>query len=340
MAMKVVPEGSNMIVTDDCDYNRKGYVGQHTLVDVGRDRGDWGGERGVKAAVFEAAQGVERSVGFHGLTNVEATKDAQADIERSVGFHGQSGVATTKDAEANISAFTGNHFAQTNDMIREVGADLERSGGLHYADTVKTLKDVEAQLERSGGSRYGSLLETIKDSECRLLESDCETREEVQEVEIALERVSGKLRELIKDTQLESAKNTERIKDQVQDARKELLFHQLDAAKDTLLQFKEADIRAFKIAAAAEKTACDNQRELLLQFKDAQLQAERIAAQHARELAECCCEMKELVKEEAHTTRALINQQEVDRLRERASKAEQQLALLNLQIGLPLAARS
>ena len=45
-----------------------------------------------------------------------------------------------------------------------------------------------------------------------------------------------------------------------------------------------------------------------------------------KEMAECCCEIKELVRADGDRTRALINTLEQDRLRDRAAKAEGQLA--------------
>ena len=54
--------------------------------------------------------------------------------------------------------------------------------------------------------------------------------------------------------------------------------------------------------------------------------SERLAAQAAAKMAECCCEIRREISEDGGKTRALLNDQEHDRLRDRAAKAEQGLA--------------
>ena len=60
--------------------------------------------------------------------------------------------------------------------------------------------------------------------------------------------------------------------------------------------------------------------------------SEKLAAQASRELAAVSCEIKERIASDGQKTRDLINAQEVDRLRERAQKAESQLALVKLGV--------
>ncbi len=366
MAVKVIPEGSNAVVTEDACHGhlnntiavleserRRRDYGDYDYGHGGRHHGYDDHDVELMGAIRGAQADIERNVGLQGTLNISATKDAQADIERNVGLQGTLNISATKDAQADIERGVGLHGATNLGAIKEARADLERSigehgcsnllatkdaqadiergAGLHFGETVKTLKDVEAGVERAAGFRHADTVKTLKDVESELMGSDCKTRDRIREAELAVERSKARLVELIKDTQLEACKNTDIIKDEIKDARRELLLSQTIGFKDTLVQFKEADIRAFKLAAEAEKTAFLNQRELLLQFKDTQCQAERLAAQASKELAECCCEMKMLVKEEGQLTRALITQQEIDRLKERAAKAEQSLAFLQLK---------
>jgi hypothetical protein len=236
--------------------------------------------------------------------------------------------------------------------IKDSEAQLDRAAGDRYADTVKTVKDSEAQLDRSAGDRFMQTVEDIKDAEARLDRSSgdrfIQTVQDIKEVEIAAERSKGKLVELIKDSEFENEKaegktrgmlaenfrelfrqdwkGVDNIKEEIHEARRELMYHQLDGVKDNLLEFKNSQGLAYKLAAEADKTACANQTQTLLQFKEQALLSEKLAAQAARELAECCCELKSLIRDDGQKTRDLINSQEVDRLRERARRAEDGLA--------------
>lgn len=74
-------------------------------------------------------------------------------------------------------------------------------------------------------------------------------------------------------------------------------------------------LEAAKNAAAAAKTACENQMAVLLQFKDAQLFAAQNQAAVLAAQAECCCELKERIHAEGERTRSLIEKNEIDELR-------------------------
>lgn len=71
-------------------------------------------------------------------------------------------------------------------------------------------------------------------------------------------------------------------------------------------------------------------RDTLIGFKDTQLFAAQNQAKLSAELAECCCEVKELVRAEAGATRELIKDNETQRLRDALASANQELLTIRL----------
>lgn len=367
MPVKVIPEGSSAVVTDKGRRHRgeERDIIQNTYVTDDRRRDDCNLDGEILTSLGTVAgfikdtdahitgvladvAGFVKDVDAHVTGNV---KDAEANLGTAMGGHFAGTIGAIKDAQADLERSSGLHFAGSLEAIKDAEADLERSGGIHYADTVKTLKDVEAQIERSAGSRYADTVKTVKDTESTLERADAFTRDVVRQTEstlersgaltrdvvrqaeLAVEQSKAKIIDVLRDLELEQCKGFDNVKEEIQDSRKELLFNQVTGFKDNLIEFKNTQNLMHQLAAAAEKTACQNQMQTLLQFKDQTLLAEKIAAQASRELAECCCEIRTSIAADGQKTRDLINQQEVDRLRERASKAEQALALINLQIG-------
>lgn len=301
MSIEIIPPGASAVVTKDRDEHVKPDRQEQIVNVVARDRNH---------DDYSHRRHNDRDVEI-----IEAVKDAQADMLRTV-----------KDAEA----------------------ELDRANGNRYADTVKTIKDTEAQLDRAAGNRYANTLENIKSSECTTEKVGAKTVDVVRQSELATERAKAKIIEEIKEAELECQEsgcetraqmaegfkdlilqNCDRfdnVKDAVKSARQELLLNQVVGFKDNLIEFKNSQSIAYQLAAAAEKTATQNQMQTLLQFKDQAMLTEKLAAQASKELAECCCELKERMRSEGESTRQLISNIETDRVRERAIRAEAQLA--------------
>lgn len=75
----------------------------------------------------------------------------------------------------------------------------------------------------------------------------------------------------------------------------------------------------------------DTRLEMCKQHADLARQADTLAAETRRQLAECCCEMKELVRAENSATRQLLQSNELDAANRRADQAQNELNLLKLQ---------
>lgn len=112
----------------------------------------------------------------------------------------------------------------------------------------------------------------------------------------------------------------------------------LEAAKNASALSVQADKNAYQLqlqaqtfSAAAQLEAVRNTNALSVQADKnsaaIQLQATVNASAALAAMAECCCELKELIRGDGQATRDLINAQEVGNLRDRANKAELALAL-------------
>lgn len=122
--------------------------------------------------------------------------------------------------------------------------------------------------------------------------------------------------------------------------------NQAEIRRDVLGEAQNIKLLTADRFTALDKWLCDkfgeNTRDVLKGFADTQLDAARntaglqlTAAQNAAklsaELAECCCEVKELVRTEATSTRELIQSTETQRLRDALASANQEL--LTIKIG-------
>lgn len=114
-----------------------------------------------------------------------------------------------------------------------------------------------------------------------------------------------------------------------------------DSATSTLVGFKDQLALTYQVEGRSLLEAAKNANALAVQsdknWASLQFQAEKnasasvllaqqLASDAARQAAECCCELKELIRADGDRTRALINGHEIDRLRDRAAKAEAGLA--------------
>lgn len=314
MAIDIIPTGSSAVVSDDC----------------------------------------ARDVALMG-----AVKDAEADLERSGGLRYGDTVKTIKDAEGN----------------------LERSGGLHYGDTVKTIKDAEASLERSAGTRYGNTLETVKDAECNVREAvkdaECnldrlaadrfaDTTANIKDVEVTVEKANGFTRDVVRQSEIATEAAKAKVVDTVRKAEinaqreeshtrslmgaahadlKNSVFNtEKELGYSTLQGFKDQQMLSYQLAAAADRTACENAAraqyqfaladkdramhaaDTALAFKEMELRQERLASIASKEAFVHSCELKDLIRVDGQKTRDLITHNEAERLRERAMRAESQLA--------------
>lgn len=239
---------------------------------------------------------------------MEAIKDAQSD-----------GVRTTKDAEAQLSKQIGDDYADTVKTVKDAEAQLAAQAGAAYADTVKTLKDVESQLKDKSDANTIHLVQDIKDAESRLDRSAGDrfinTIQDIKDFEARqFKDASDKFIQTIQDVK-NAAKDSAQQWAHTNEHMSNVQSHVSELA---LKEFAHARERREQLAREAEKLAYQNQMATMLAFKEQAMLSERLAASTDRQLAECCCELKERVdsvKEDAKN-------REIAQLREQLTEAK------------------
>lgn len=182
-----------------------------------------------------------------------------------------------------------------------------------------------AEESRSVAERFGlaNMAETRKEG--------FETRDDVEKfgfrTQDVIERFGLKNLEATKDALKDVLVNTK-------DDLKNVLISQKDDLKDVLISQKN-DFRDVMLK------SCQVEKDVLLQFKDAQLTAEINKAALQAQIAECCCENKELIRSESDKTRELMFKLDEQNLRDKLRKAEEELTALRIRATiapLPVAA--
>lgn len=108
---------------------------------------------------------------------------------------------------------------------------------------------------------------------------------------------------------------------------KDLLISMKDDLRDVLISQKND----FKDVLLKN---CQVEKDTLLQFKDAQLFAAQNTAAIQASIAECCCEQKELTREQAELTRQLMLKIDEQNLRDKLRKSEEEVIALRLRASL------
>lgn len=302
MSIEIIPSGASAVVTD-------------------HQRGD---NRRYDVELMEAIKDAEAHVAC-------TVKDAEADLERSSGQHYADTVKTVKDAEAQLDRAGGDRFMQTVQDIKDAETRMHEDFGNKIIDVIQDVKDAETRLHKDAADKFISTIEDVKDSDRRGSERAGRVIDTVRQTAFDAERSESTTREyMLKEFRHADEKLAHGfcgVKEVVRDKYEAL-------AKEVGYGFKES-----------QQIAYQNQLATLLQFKDAALLSEKLAAKQellSEKLAaaaqkaadDCCCELKERIAADGQKTRDLINAQEVDRLRERAQKAETQLTLLSLNVGV------
>lgn len=250
-----------------------------------------------------------------------------------------------KDVLATMSSADGTRHANTLETIKDAEANLQEANGRNFMEVDRDVKDSEARLERSSGDRFMQVVQDVKDAEARLERSSgdrfIKTVEDIYHTDRDIWKSQGHVLETIKDVEFEGEKSRAKTREEMLNAFKYSDVRMID-------EFRKTDSVIYNNHEKSQKTAFENEMRNLLQFKDQallseklyaghnllseklaahqQLLSEKLAAQAAKEAAECCCEIKQLIGADGQKTRDLINAQEVDRLREKNLRVENQLA--------------
>ncbi len=99
----------------------------------------------------------------------------------------------------------------------------------------------------------------------------------------------------------------------------------LENRYNTQLGFAGIDKSIMENRFASQQCCCDTQKEILQNRYDAALQAQAMQAQQAQ----CCCDVKTAIHAEGEATRALINANTMQELRDNLQAAQLQLGTLS-----------
>lgn len=333
MSIEVIPAGASAVVSDD---------------KCARDLA-------LMEAIKDAECDLERSGGLHYGDTVKTVKDVEAGLERSAGLHYGDTVKTVKDAQADLERATGLHYGDTVKTVKDAEANLERSAGTRYGNTLQAVKDVECNIDRLAANRFAETVEDIKENEIAVERAHGVTRDVVRQGEIATEAAKAKIVDTVRKSEFNAEKGESQtralmaagyadLKNSVFNSEKELGYTMLREFRDRLVEDKKAQGLAYRLAAEADKTAChnaaanqlnfaiaDKDRAVhataqALAFKEVELRQEKLAAQAAKESFSNHCELKDMIRVDGQQTRDLIKGHEMERLRERAMRAEAQLS--------------
>lgn len=289
------------------------------------------------------------------LALMEAIKDAECDLERSGGLHYGDTVKTVKDVESGLERSGGLHYGDTVKTVKDAEANLERSAGTRYGNTLQAVKDAECNIDRLAANRFSETVEDIKETEIAVERAHGVTRDVVRQGEIATEAAKAKIVDVVRKSEFNAEKGESQtralmaagyadLKNSVFNSEKELGYTMLREFRDRLVEDKKAQGLAYRLAAEADKTACanaaanqlnfaiaDKDRAVhataqALAFKEMELRQEKLAAQAAKESFGNHCELKDMIRVDGQQTRDLIKGHEMERLRERAMRAEAQLS--------------
>lgn len=334
MSIEVIPTGASAVVTHDDRSAR---------------------DLALMAATKDAEADLERSGGLHYGDTVKTIKDAEADLERSGGLHYGDTVKTVKDAEAGLERSSGTRYGNTMGAVKDAEANVREDLRDAEANIRFTVKDSECNIDRLAANRFAETLEEIKDNEVAIERAHGVTRDIVRQSEIATESAKAEVLDTVRKAEFGAERSESQtrslmaagytdLKNTIFNTEKELGYTSLQGFKEQLLESKETQILAREIAQQADRVACanaaanqlafaiaDKDRAVhataqALAFKEVELRQERMAAQFGREAAVNHCEMKEMIRMDGQSTRDLLKSQETDRLRERAVRAEAQLA--------------
>jgi len=240
--------------------------------------------------------------------------DAQAELSRQIA-EASAGIIQATQSQ-NIAGITAtNAAAQAAQAIAsETRSDVNRiEGAIELAQALSEAR-LAGAIERNGGDTRTSVERNGGDTRTSVERNASEIRQNVSDGNAEMRRDIADAQSVLHST-LE-ARTTE------------LRMNMTQNFAQTLLEVERAKFLVTEAKCALERQASDNLNQIQLEaarnVAAVQLDAERNKASIMKQMEECCCEVKETVREEGGRTRALIEKNEVDRLRESLEQARRE----------------
>ncbi len=245
---------------------------------------------------------------------IRAAQDAGSAVQSDLCGGFRDVIRATQSIQSDLCSGFRDGTKATQDAASRIQSDL-CSG---FRDGQKSLHDAEARI-------IGELCDTGRtiervggDNKLTTERNGGETRAAVErnggETRAVVERDGCATRAVVRETTCDIEKS---LRDGFGVARVDSVSGFKDALRDAERIHHQTLLNQEKIAAAAQLTAFQNQAAL------------------SKQLAECCCEQKELIRAQADETRSLVRQLDNDRTARELQDTKNELAMLRLRSTLP-----
>lgn len=237
-----------------------------------------------------------------------------AEASRNILLNDSRNAASIVDNNANLSFANQDRTDKVGISTRDA---IEYNGSLNLTSTERNGGEIRYNLERAAG-----------DTRCTIERTSAETHERLHDnyAGIMIANKDNLLAE--KDTQRDVKKAQYESREATWDVHRGLGKSEgrlaMQAEKHHGLQ--RLDLAAFENR--AQKQASEN-------YAAVQLEAFKNRAELEREMAHCCCELKERIAATADETQALVRSNETARLRDSLAVTTQQNLILQLSCALP-----
>lgn len=231
----------------------------------------------------------------------------------------------------------------TNQNGLEARTSIERNGAEIRDNTDRNGAEGRSVTERNAHEARQLVREEGHESRDVSRKEGHETREDVERFGFhladKLDRFGLKnldaTKDALKDILLQNCHNTDKIICNDNANAKEIVLQAANNAAAINAKLCHMELSQAKDTAAIQLEAAKNFGALQLQASQNKCAIELDAAKHAAilaaQLAECCCEQKELTRQQAGETRDLINANEKERLKDERDKFREELIALRVR---------
>lgn len=270
-----------------------------------------------------AANGMATTERNGGDTRTALYQNTQGVLSSSERNGGDTRTAIYQNGQGVLSATERNGAdtrASVYQGIQSVLSSSERNGGDTRAAVQQGYGQVASAVERNGGDTRTAVSQTQGYLSSAVERNGGDTRAAVVDARSQIENSIGDTRALLRSDIIQSMNATERgaaavavqvaagSRDQLLSA-KDIQIQQLQVRGD-ILQFNGAGFGQARTDLFQVKS------DLAMQLKEAELEALKTEQRLSKQMAECCCEIKEKVDARATITDVLIKDVDASRLKD------------------------
>ena len=270
--------------------------GQGILASSERNGGD------TRAALYQNSQGVLSAVERNGAdTRASVYQGVQGILSSSERNGGDTRTALYQQGQGVLSSVERNG-GETRSAVQQgygqVASAVERNGGETRTAVSQAQGYISAAVERNGGDTRAAVTLAGGQISDHITDTRSQLRSDINQTMSAVERAAAAT-----NVQISSA-----VRDQLLSA-KDIQIQQLQVKGD-LMQYNGTAFSQGRTDLFQVKS------DLAMQLKEAELEALKTEARLSKQMAECCCEIKEKVDARATITDILIKDTDASRLKD------------------------